>query len=175
MRIRTAAGFLVAFACVGASTVAPQAQAQTQGNLTTKHRITGSYFWQQGTPPPSETKPAPKPDAKPDAKPATAATLAGRWEVSVETQNGPMPASLDVKADPKDAKKITGTIASQAGEAVFEGEVADGRLSIWFKMSANGTEISVTLAGAPQKDGSMAGTLNFGQGEIPWTATREKK
>ena len=170
MTIRTAVRLLVASALAGASFVG-SAEAQTQGTLTPKHRIGGSYFFQQVPPPP----PAPKPDPKSDAKPATAATLAGKWDVSVETANGAMPASLDIKADPKDAKKITGTIASQAGEAAFEGEVVDGKLSIWFKMSANGNDLSVTLAGAPQKDGSMAGTLNFGQGEIPWTATREKK
>jgi len=167
MNIKTAVRLLVASALAGASFVG-SAEAQTQGNLTPKHRIGGSYFFQQVPPPP----PAPKPEA---AKPATAATLAGKWEVSVETANGAMPASLDIRADPKDAKKITGTISSQAGEAAFEGEVMDGKMSVWFKMNANGTEISVTLAGAPQKDGSMAGTLNFGQGEIPWTAIREKK
>ena len=169
MIMKTAVRLVVASALAGASFVG-SAEAQTQGALTPKHRISGSYFWQQGTPP-QETKPA----SKPEAKPATAATLAGKWDVSVETANGAMPASLDIKADPKDAKKITGTIASQAGEAAFEGEVVDGKLSLWFKMNANGTDISVTLAGAPQKDGSMSGTLNFGQGEIPWTATREKK
>ena len=163
MSIRTVAG-LLAFAVAGTSAVA-SAEAQTQANLTS------AYYWQRSTPP-QETKPAPKADT---SKPATATTIAGKWDVSVETANGAMPASLDIKADPKDAKKITGTIASQAGEAAFEGEVVDGKLSLWFKMNANGTELSVTLAGAPQKDGSMAGTLNFGQGEIPWTATREKK
>ena len=166
MSNRTIAGLCGAFAV--ASTVV-SAQTQPQGTLTPKHRIGGSYFFQQVPPP------APKPDPKSDAKPATAATLAGKWDVSVVTANGPMPASLDIKADPKDAKKITGTISSQAGEAAFEGEVVEGKMSVWFKMNANGTEISVSLAGAPQKDGSMAGTLNFGQGDIPWTATREKK
>ncbi len=30
--------------------------------------------------------------------------------------------------------------------------------------------MSVTFVGTLQKDGSLAGTLEFGQGEIPWTA-----
>jgi hypothetical protein len=151
------------------------APAAAQQGITPKHRITGSYYWQQTPPPPPETKPAPKPEAKTDAKPATAATLAGRWDVYVQASSGSLQSSLDIKADPKDAKKITGIVASQVGEAPFEGEVVDGKMSLWFKMNANGTEISVSFAGSLQKDGSLAGTLTYGQGEIPWTATREKK
>ncbi len=89
-----------------------------------------------------DPKPEAKPTPKPDAKPATAATLAGKWNVSIETPNGAMESALELKADPKDAKKVTGTITSPMGEAALEGEVVDGKLTFWFTMNANGTELS---------------------------------
>ena len=174
MSIRTLATVAGVIALMGSLPGIVQAQsptspAESTPQATPKHRIVGSYYWQQGNP--QETKPEPKQEAKT----ATAATLAGKWNVNLETGNGSMQSALDIKADPKDAKKVTGTIVSQVGEAPFEGEVVNGTLTFWFKMSANGTEISVTFTGTQQKDASLAGTLNFGQGDIPWTATKEKK
>ena len=169
MRIRTLAVTVAAIGLVGTAP-ASVAQAQAQGQLTPKHRLQGSYYWQQAKPP------EPKQEPTPEAKPATAASLVGKWSVNVEMGNGPIQSALEIKADPKDAKKVTGTIASQAGgETTFEGEVVDGKLTFWFSMNANGNDLSVTFVGALQKDGSLAGTLSFGQGEIPWTAIREKK
>ena len=220
MSIRTFATVAGTIALIGSLPIAAQAQIQT--TPTTKHRMVGSYYWQQATPPETKPEPAPvptakhrvvgsyywqlfttpetqpaltpkhrlvdahafvpqskpqetKPEPKPEAKPATAATLAGKWSVNIETGNGPMQSGIDIKADPKDAKKVTGTVNSQMGEAAFEGELVDGKLTFWFKMNANGSDISVTFTGTLQKDGSLAGTLNYGQGEVPWTATKEKK
>lgn len=128
---------------------------------------------QSQTPPPAPSKPQePKPEPKSDAKPTTAATLAGKWTVSVETQQGAMDSSLDMKVDPKDAKKVIGTIASQMGEAAVEGEVVEGKLTFWITIDGGGGSMSVTFVGTLQKDGSLAGTFNFGQGELPWTAVR---
>lgn len=126
---------------------------------------------QAQTPPP--TPPAPqetKPEAKPDAKPATAATLAGKWAVTVESPSGTIESTLDMKADAKDAKKVGGNMSSQMGESVVEGEVVEGKLTFWIVIN----EMSVTFTGTLQKDGSLAGTFSFGQGEMPWTAVRIK-
>jgi hypothetical protein len=132
---------------------------------------------QTQTPPPPkppETKPESKPDAKAEAKPATPASLAGKWTVSVETGQGPLESALELKADAKEPKKVTGTIISQMGEAAVEGEVVDGKLTFWITINGGGGELSVTFVGTQQKDGSLAGTFNFGQGEMPWTAVRVK-
>jgi hypothetical protein len=130
---------------------------------------------QSQTPPPAPAKPQdPKPEPKPDAKPATAASLAGKWTVSVETQQGAMESSLELKADPKDASKVTGTLVSQMGEAAIAGEVVDGKLTFSITFDGGGGSMSVTFVGTLQKDGSLAGTFNFGQGEMPWTAVRVK-
>jgi len=123
---------------------------------------------QQG---PSQAKPEPKPEAKADAAP----TVAGKWNMNVESPNGSMQSGLEIVIDAKDAKKVTGMLNSQMGEAPLEGEIAaDGKLTFWITMNAGGNNMSITFVGTIQKDGSLAGTLDFGQGEIPWTATRIK-
>ena len=129
---------------------------------------------QSQTPPPPSTPQETKPAPKPEEKPATAATLAGKWSVNIESPQGAMESALDMKADPKDAKKVTGTLVSQLGEAAVEGEVVEGKLTFWITIDAGGGAMSVTFVGTLQKDGSLAGALNFGQGDIPWTAVRVK-
>jgi opacity protein-like surface antigen len=127
---------------------------------------------------PQNPPPAPKPaEAKADAKAATltVATLAGKWNVRVDSQGNPVDSTVDIKADPTDAKKFTGTIASQMGEAQLKGEVVDGKLTFSFTMTAGSNgDLNVTFAGTQQKDGSLTGTLNFGQGELTWTAVKAK-
>lgn len=131
-----------------------------------------SAFGQSQTPPdkPQETKPEPKAEAKP-----TAATLAGNWTVSLESPQGPMEPALVLKADPKDAKKVGGTITSPMGESALEGEVVDGKLTFWITVNGGGGEMSITFVASLQKDGSLAGTIAVNGGEMPWTAVRVKK
>jgi len=109
------------------------------------------------------------------AKPEPAAetpSLAGKWNVIVQSPNGNIESTLDLKVD---GKKVAGLIATpQFGESKIEGELVDGKLKFWFTMDANGQQLNVTFVGAAQKDGSLSGTLEFGQGEVPWTATRAK-
>src|SRR5262252_9269234 len=54
-------------------------------------------------------------------------SVAGKWNMSVDTPSGTLPSELNLKLD---GKKVTGTIASQMGEAPIEGEFADGKLSL---------------------------------------------
>jgi len=111
---------------------------------------------------------------KPEPKPATAATLAGKWTVNINNPNGSMQMSLELKDDPKDAKKITGTISGQMSgpnPQSVEGEVVDGKLSFGFQSR----DVAVAFTGTLQKDGSLAGTMDYGRGPINWTATRDKK
>lgn len=116
----------------------------------------------QGKPP--EQKPAPA------EKPASP-SIAGKWTVTIELQGQQRNSGLDMKVE---GTKVSGTINSEMGEAQIAGEYADGKLKFGFSMDANGTPIQVGFVGTLQKDGSLAGTLDFGQGEIPWTAVRVK-
>jgi len=159
MRTRAFVGVIVAAGILSAMTF--RGQAQAQGKLPPKHRIAGSFLPQQRA----------LSESKPETKPLTAAAFEGKWDMSIDTVNGCVEFGLEVKADPKEPKKITGTVSSQMDITPFEGEVVDGKIAIRFTMNA----ISVTFVGSQQKDGSLSGTFNFGQGESQWRATREKR
>ena len=120
----------------------------------------------------AQTQAQPPSQAKPEAKPeATASPFAGKWNVNVQNPNGAIESTMDLKVD---GKKVSGTLQSQMGETRLEGEIADAKLTFWFSMDANGQTLNITFVGTSQKDGSLAGTLSFGQGEINWTATKAK-
>jgi hypothetical protein len=46
-------------------------------------------------------------------------------------------------------------------------------LTLSFVYNGGGNELTIAIVGTQQKDGTLAGTLSFGQGEIPWTAVKE--
>jgi hypothetical protein len=112
---------------------------------------------------------APKQEAKPDAKAATG--VAGKWLMSMETPNGTMNPGLDLMVD---GKKVTGTLTSPQGEVAVAGEFADNKLALTASFQGNGGDVTITFAGTLKADGTMAGTMAFPQGEIPWTAARPK-
>jgi hypothetical protein len=130
------------------------------------------------TPPPPPGKPQEaKPAPKEESKPATAASLAGRWAASVEGADGTLSGwTLELKTDPKDDKKLVGTIVGEIGEAVVAGEVVEGKLTFRFTLDVLGDKLSGTVVGTLQKDASLAGTLQFESVEMPlrWTAVRIK-
>jgi len=116
-----------------------------------------------------------KPDPKTETKAPTAASLADSWTLSIDANGQTIEAALVLKADPKDAKKLTGTITGPQGEAVIQGSVVDGKLSFSFTMNSNGTELPITGNATQQKDGSLAGTLTVAENSMNWTAMRVKK
>ena len=165
MKIRTLTAMLITLA------VAAPAFAQAKS---------ASNYWQvvkpTQEPPKQDPKPEPKPEAKVEAKAPTPASLADSWTVSIDANGQTMEAGLVLKADAKEpAKKVGGTITSPQGTAEIEGEVVAGKLTFWFTMNGGGGDMNITFAGTVQKDGSLAGTLNFGQGDLNWTAVRVKK
>ena len=61
------------------------------------------------------------------------------------------------------------------GEVPLEGEFADGKLWFSITVASNGNNIQVAFNGAFKTDGTLAGTLDYGQGSVPWTASRVKE
>jgi hypothetical protein len=110
-----------------------------------------------------------KPEQKNETKPAP--TPAGKWDVAVQTSQGSMASTLALKLD---GKKVTGTMASQLGETAVEGEFAEGKLKFWLTVQSNNGNIEIVFNGAFKDDGSLAGTMEYGQGPMTWTATRAK-
>jgi hypothetical protein len=118
-----------------------------------------------------QAPPAPaKPDAKTDAKPAPA--LPGKWAMSVDTPNGGRQVTMTLALE---GKKVTGTLVSDEGETALAGEYVDNKLSFAITMEANGSSLQIGFTGAFKDDGSLAGTMDFGQGAMNWTAQRMKE
>jgi hypothetical protein len=111
----------------------------------------------------------PKQDSKAEAK--APAGVAVKWILAVETQNGTMTPAMELKVD---GKKVTGTLSSQDGEAAVAGEFADNKLTFSINVQRNGGDMKIDFAGTLKADGTLAGTMAFPQGEIPWTAARPK-
>jgi len=111
----------------------------------------------------------PKPEQKPEQK--VPASVAGKWDMTIDTDQGAMQASLDLK---QDGKKVTGTITSPQGPASLEGEYADGKLAFSISFDSPNGSMQIGFKATAKDDGSLAGTLDFGQGEIPWRAVRSK-
>lgn len=127
---------------------------------------------------PPDTSQQTKPETKIDAMPATAASLAGKWTITVNSPVGARPFWIELKVDPKDATKLTGTISTLVSTDAVEGEVVGDKLTFGFNPvdPAGARTVRITFVGTLQKDGSLAGTLNTGPASsMPWTAVREKK
>jgi hypothetical protein len=111
-----------------------------------------------------------KPDPKADAKEAP--TVAGKWNVRIQTDQGERLATLDVTLE---GRKVAGTIASDMGESPIAGEYADRKLTFSLTMQTANGDFSLAFAGALKEDDTLAGTMDYGQGAINWTATRIKE
>ena len=66
------------------------------------------------------------------------------------------------------------TMSGPQGEIPMEGEFADGKLTMSISFQGNGGSMNITFNGALKDDGTLAGTFDFGQGEMKWSATRAK-
>ena len=76
---------------------------------------------------------------------ASAADVAGTWKASVETPNGNFESTYTFKVD---AGKMTGTVASQMGEAqISEGKVDGDKLSFAVTREMNGQSFKITYEG----------------------------
>lgn len=120
----------------------------------------------QQTSKPDPAKPEPKTEAK------EAPTPAGKWSMSITTDQGDRQATLDIKLE---GKKVTGSLASEMGEAPIAGEFAEGKLVFSMTMQTGNGDFQIGFTGGLKEDGTLAGTLDFGQGALNWTAARIKE
>jgi len=118
---------------------------------------------------PPKPRPEPKPEQEADA--TAKPSYAGTWNMSVQTQNGAYPATVEIALDEKEPSKVTGSITSEMGTSPVYGEIEDGTL--WFAVNREGTQL--WFKGALQEDGTMAGALDIQGNLLPFTATRVKE
>jgi hypothetical protein len=102
---------------------------------------------------------------------AFAADVAGAWNVTVDTPNGPLDVTVTLK---QDGDKLTGMVSSQMGDAPITGTVKDNDLTFTMNMDANGANMTIIYKAKVDGD-KMTGSLDFaGQGEIKFSGTKKK-
>jgi hypothetical protein len=95
---------------------------------------------------------------------SAAATVAGKWQMSLQTPHGPMKAGLQVK---QDGTKISGACdMDQMGSMALTGTVDDKRISFTIEIQEGR---KITFSGTVEGN-KMTGTTDPEGGD--WTATR---
>lgn len=117
------------------------------------------------TPAAQSPPPAGSPPSQAESKPA--ATVVGKWKMTVEVDSGDRTSTLEIKLD---GKKVSGTTTAPSGEYPLVGELADGKLS--FSMEYQ--NLKLVFTGALKDDGTLAGTVDWGEGPYIWKAERIK-
>ena len=115
---------------------------------------------------------AEKPQPNPKAEAKEAPSVAGKWSMNIQMDQGARQATLDVKLD---GRKVGGTIASEMGATPIAGEYVDGKLVFSMTMQTGSGDLQIGFTGGLKEDGTLAGTLDFGQGAVNWTAVRMKE
>lgn len=97
--------------------------------------------------------------------------VSGEWAITVNTDGGPIPATLVLK---QDGEKVTGSIKSEQGELPLEGTMKDKTLSFAFAYPApDGNTLTITMTGTIEGD-TIKGTADFGgMGSGDWSATKK--
>jgi len=115
---------------------------------------------------PAYAQDLPKPEAK-----AEKIDVTGIWDMTVESPQG----ALEVVATLKqEGEKLTGTQASQMGEAALEGSVVGNEIKYTINIDAGGQQMAIVFAGKVEGD-TMNGVFDFGgMGTAAWSAKRRK-
>jgi hypothetical protein len=136
--------------------------------LTTAVLLSAALTAAAQTVSPPVQDPQTPPAAKPADKPTT---IAGKWNVSIDTGNGEMASVLDLKLD---GKKVSGTLTGQQGTMAIDGEFADNKLIFSLTFDGPNGAIGVTFT-CTLKDDVLTGTADAGQmGQFPVRAERAK-
>ncbi len=97
--------------------------------------------------------------------------VSGEWAITVNTDGGPIPATLVLK---QDGEKVTGSIKSEQGELPLEGTMKEKTLSFAFVYPApDGSNLTITMSGTVEGE-EIKGTADFGgMGGGDWSAKKK--
>lgn len=91
---------------------------------------------------------------------SSAASLTGTWNLSVELPNMTATPTMALK---QDGEKLTGEyVSAQYGKFPITGTVKGADVTFWFGMNVEGTALNVTYTGKVAKDGTVAGSVTYG-------------
>ncbi len=101
---------------------------------------------------------------------AQATDVSGEWELTMETQRGPMTQNLKIV---QDGEKITVTMVSQRGEITGEGTVKGKDIEWSVKRTGrDGNEMTIAYKGTVEGT-TMSGTVEMPMGSMEWKATKK--
>ena len=99
----------------------------------------------------------------------TPATVAGDWEVTI---NSPQGANTSHVVFTQDGEKVNGRFKSPAGELDFTGTMTGSDLKFVFQIQFQGTPLDITMTGKVDAE-TIAGKADFGgMAEGDWSAKR---
>jgi len=105
-----------------------------------------------------------------DAPASERINVSGAWVFEVETDAG---SSSPIVAFKQEGETLTGQFNGAFGEAPLTGTVKGKEIRFSFKVSAQGTEVTVSYVGTIEKN-SMKGSVQIGtQDSGAWTAKRQ--
>ena len=95
--------------------------------------------------------------------------ITGKWDLSIGTAQGAMPATLTVK---KEGDKLTGVISSMQGEVPTTVTQKDKAVSIEMSIQTPNGALNIVMSGTVDGD-TMKGTADFGgRGSGEWSAKK---
>jgi hypothetical protein len=110
-----------------------------------------------------DRKDSKEPAAAPTAPTTTTATktdLSGNWSLSIELPNMQASPAVVLK---QDGDKLTGDyVSAQYGKYALTGTVKGADVSFWFAMNIEGNALNVNFTGTVDKDGSLKGSVSYG-------------
>ncbi|HYN07528.1 MAG TPA: hypothetical protein VES67_09075 [Vicinamibacterales bacterium] len=109
-----------------------------------------------------------------EAPKAPAPSIAGKWTLTLVTENFTATTALELK---QEGEKITGTYTGRYGSFPLEGTLKGRALQFAFTMNADGTPTAMSFVGEVAPDNqTMKGKATLGEmGEATWTAARPKE
>jgi uncharacterized protein (TIGR03066 family) len=108
-------------------------------------------------------KPAPQ-QKKDDAK---AASVTGKWQMTVKNPHGQTPMVLTLA---QDGKKVTGTFNPHGEDIKVEGTFDGQELTL---ATPGAGESRITFKARLKDDGRLDGYVSSQMGDMPWTAERK--
>lgn len=89
---------------------------------------------------------------------ADAAKVAGQWDLTVQTPNGPGTPTATFK---QDGETLTGTYKGRFGESPLKGTIKGNEITFSATISPQGQDIQIVYSGTVEGD-SMKGNVKFG-------------
>jgi hypothetical protein len=121
------------------------------------------------TPPPQKPTPTPSPSPSPSPAPS----LAGKWAMTLETEQFTSTPTLEFM---QQGDKLTGTYEGRYGKFAFNATLKGKALEFSFQMNAEGTDVMMAFKGEVAADfKTMKGTAELGGvGNATWSAARAR-